>query len=293
MKNQGPMSMKLILVLTLITALLCLPGCLRPSVEIYYSVSGGFAPVYYDLSISMEGLAVYEQGISGEPLFRISDTIPADQHMALYRLFLSVGFNGFDDAYPYQPGNPVDLPTAEITIVDHALGTSKTVTFYMWPENRPKGLWDIKNALEDVADQVKNARLFTYELAEGSVIAGSSCPDCDDFNFEALFGSFTLVELPSAVPEEKSFEIIWLSFYSPNVYTVWNNWDGMSRIALRPDEPGAVMEADLFVNGFAEKLTGDGEYTDGWPAPESFLLSEVACGWVGMTLNALRVENSF
>ena len=123
MKNQGPMSMKLILVLTLITALLCLPGCLRPSVEIYYSVSGGFAPVYYDLSISMEGLAVYEQGISGEPLFRISDTIPADQHMALYRLFLSVGFNGFDDAYPYQPGNPVDLPTAEITIVDHALGT--------------------------------------------------------------------------------------------------------------------------------------------------------------------------
>ena len=268
-----------------------LPGCERPVIEIYYSIHGGFTPLYQDFDIDKEGLATYEEGHFGEPQFVISDTVPEARHWALYKLFLSVGFFGFEDSYPWTPSDPLDLPMAEITLVDHVLGVRKTVSFYMWPEGRPDGLWKVKSALDSVIEDVKAAKLFTYELMPGSRVYGASCPPCDDYHDEELSGTFTLVAVPSPIPEVRLYEIIRLNFYSPHTYSVANNWEEFSRIEADFMDPVATMTADVFVNGYYEEwVSGRGELVEGDPAPEAFVFEGVGCSWVQMDLFAVRVD---
>jgi len=268
-----------------------LPGCERPIIEIYYSIYGGFSPFYQDLAVAPSGEAYYEEGHFGEPLFRISDTVPVASHWSIYKLFLSVGFFGFEDSYPWTPSDPLDLPTAEITMVDHVLGVQKTVSFYMWPEGRPDGLWKVKLALDDMVEEIKAANLFTYELMPGSRIYGASCPVCDDWHDEELSGTFTLVKVPSPIPESRLYEIIWLNLYSPYTYTLANNWEEFSRIEADFIDPVASFNADLFVNGYYEEwFAGRGELVEGEPVPEAFVFEGVGCAWVWMDFSAVRVE---
>ena len=291
MKMKGLRIVLLLCAVALAVPLMGAPGCQHPYVEITYSISGGFAPRFEDLSIDMEGTAVYEEGFFGEPQFRISEVIPETPHWLLYRLFLMVGFYGFEDAYPWRPGDPTDLPTVEITIADSMLGVRKAVSFYMAPQGRPEGLWTLMEGLDSVVDAVKAANLFEYELQPGSRIYGASCPVCDDWNDEALSGTFTLVKTPSPIPESRLFDLIWLNLRSPNVYTLANNWDEFSRIEADFLQPVASFSADLFVNGIYEEwFTGRGALVEGDVAPEAFSFEEVGCAWVSMDFRAVRVE---
>ena len=289
MKNVVYRIVSWTVVLSVVGFSLASSGCTRPQAEFEYRIYGGFSPYGSNLSIAATGDVVYSEAYFGDPLFEVTGSIDAARHRALYDLFLANGFNGFEDSYPREPWEPTDLPNGEITFLDHRLGTSKTVSFYMFQGDRPEGLWEIKGELAVVIEEIEAANLFTYELEPGSRIYGASCPDCDDFNDEELSGNFTLVEVPSPSSVGTTFRILWLTFRSSTyLYHLGNDWGEFSRVEVTSDPAGATMTAYLYVNEYEEWFEGEGTFVAGAPLPESFSFSDVSCGWVAMDLTATR-----